>query len=262
MRIVRALRIPASGQDLHRFVASLNFHLVPGDEYAEPWFSLADAEVSERPEHQQLDFERSLTDPRSRDRSAEIVIEPMQAVKSPPLAVQYTSDAIDLVDLDLPIEHDRSCVERFLDELEARIQLDPQAAPQAAAARQTERVHHWSGAEGDQTVRGSGADTFRLVADRAVAGVLVEDGATHALRTGSLADIRDVVVSITSDQNPDVDRSSWRRIALLSGVAKVEVEGEGETSLLFEGDFSGTHLDHANGSSDLVDFGFGARGAA
>lgn len=92
-------------------------------------------------------------------------------------------------------------------------------------------THFWMpGDAPDLAVSGDGADLFIVGADDAPAVVLVEDGATHAMRTGQPARMDEVVVSLSHDRWTHVDAMTWTRLAVLSGVAQIRIEQNAEAT--------------------------------
>ncbi len=107
-------------------------------------------------------------------------------------------------------------------------------------------THFWMpGDPADLAIDGEGDDLFIVGAADDAAVVLVEDGATHAMRTGHPARIDELVVSLSHDRWRDVDAMRWTRLAVLAGVAQVRIEqnAAGARRAVREGAFFATALE-------------------
>lgn len=105
-------------------------------------------------------------------------------------------------------------------------------------------THFWlPGDEADLALTGDGQDLF-LIGGGDAGVVLVEDGATHSMRTGRGTRMGEVVVSWSTDPWSDVDMMDWTRVATLSGVSRVRVEQTvtHDREVVIAGELSGSAL--------------------
>lgn len=275
VRLTRALRLRADALQARAFAEGAGFGCLQGADDANTLWFATDA-LGDAADADALD-DVSLADWQVNDAGLVVVTAPAIAPPRRP-APLITEDELDAlfahvdesqsrVMLD-DLGEDPAWNETFWHDVDAYLEhvsreMDPgvvdERPPQACEfhdleVRSTEpepaptNTFFWMpGDEDELAVDGDGADLFIVGADEMPAVVLVEDGATYAMRTGKDARMDEIVVSLSTDAWRDIDAMAWRRIAVLSGVAQVRVaQNEALTRrAVVAGAFFATALDEA-----------------
>lgn len=109
-------------------------------------------------------------------------------------------------------------------------------------------MHFWSPVDRKgQTIEGTGNDILIIGQDDDATVILVEDGLSHAMRTGARTPLNAVVLSLSSDSWSAIDSMRWEVLATVTGVEQIRVEQNASEmrSVVIAGDFCATELNDA-----------------
>ncbi len=279
VRITRALRLRANALEARAFAETAGFGFLSSDTDAQAFWFLADAlHDASSLSAGDADVGASFADWRMNDDGLLVVTAPDNAhpKRPPPLISEAELDALfahvddsqsrvvldDLgddptwndtfwCDVDTYLEHVSETMDpAVIDYMEAQTDqfdihdIEVRAAPIVVAPPTT--TFFWiPGDDYDLAIDGVGDDLFIVGANETPAVILVEDGSTYSMRTGQIARMDEVVVSLSFDAWRYVDAMQWRRVATLSGVAHVRVEqnATGTRQAVLAGAFFATTLE-------------------
>ncbi|MDX2234751.1 MAG: hypothetical protein NW200_09655 [Hyphomonadaceae bacterium] len=278
VKLTRVLRLRAQALEARAFAEGADFGLLLGADDGEGlWVSTAQALAADDAPHDDAGEDVRFPDWRVTDEGFVVVTAPAPTPRPPARAAPLiTEDELDALfahvdearahilddlgettwsepywsDVDAYLASENDAYATHLDDDGLHGPYDPAHDILDIEVRdhtpRTPATHFWMpGDPPDLAVTGEGDDLFIVGGGDDGAVVLVEDGASHAMRTGHAARIDEVVVSVSYDRWRGVDAMHWTRIAVLAGVAQVRVEQDAQDtrSAVMAGVFLGCGLD-------------------
>ncbi len=256
VRITRALRVRANALEARAFAETAAFGFLRSDADAQAFWFLADAlHDAASLSAGDADVDASFADWRMNDDGLLVVTAPDNAHprRPPPLISEaeldalfaHVDDAQSRVVLD-DLGEDLTWNDTFWRDVDSYLEhvsetMDPAVIDHPDMHADSFEIHDievrtapvpmpvttffWlPGDDFDLAIEGDGGDLFIVGANETPAVILIEDGSSHAMRTGQTARMDEVVVSLSFDAWRYIDGMHWRRVATLSGIAQVRVE--------------------------------------